>query len=106
MDYKTFFRERQEARFGGKGGFRCAEPAPCIPRARADTTIRPAWDHGIGLQKSRTRSRNRGCMAAGAMLGSALSRHGHSRDANATQSERNPQCASTSLPWRPSRHPS
>lgn len=24
MDYKTFFRERQEARFGGKrGGFRC-----------------------------------------------------------------------------------
>jgi uncharacterized short protein YbdD (DUF466 family) len=23
MDYKTFFRERQEARFGGKGGYRC-----------------------------------------------------------------------------------
>src|SRR5690606_35377430 len=23
MDYPTFFRERQEARFGGKGGFRC-----------------------------------------------------------------------------------
>jgi uncharacterized short protein YbdD (DUF466 family) len=23
MDYPTFFRERQEARFGGRGGFRC-----------------------------------------------------------------------------------
>ena len=23
MDYKTFFRERQEARFGGRNGFRC-----------------------------------------------------------------------------------
>ncbi|HSD16114.1 MAG TPA: CstA-like transporter-associated (seleno)protein [Thermomonas sp.] len=23
MDYKTFFRERQEARFGGRSGFRC-----------------------------------------------------------------------------------
>lgn len=23
MDYKTFFRERQEARFGGGKGFRC-----------------------------------------------------------------------------------
>ena len=23
MDYATFFRERQQARFGGRGGFRC-----------------------------------------------------------------------------------
>lgn len=23
MDYPTFFRERQEARFGGRNGFRC-----------------------------------------------------------------------------------
>ncbi len=23
MDYPTFFRERQEARYGGRGGFRC-----------------------------------------------------------------------------------
>ena len=23
MDYKTFFRERQNARFGGSNGFRC-----------------------------------------------------------------------------------
>ena len=39
MDYATFFRERQDARYGGKGGGRCCR-------------TRRAWRAGRGITKS------------------------------------------------------